>query len=717
MRFLRKNFFWVGLLAVVFLCHADEGMWMPHQMKDLNLQALGLKMNPEDLYKKDGTGLMSAVVSLGGGTGEFVSADSLILTNHHVAFGAIQRASTKEKDYIENGFLARTRGEEIPAQGYIADVLLGYEEVTDKILKGIKPGLTYLQIYNALEKAEKELIAEAEKEGQDLRCTVARMYSGNQYYLYKFKRIKDVRLVYAPPQDLGNFGGEVDNWMWPRHTCDFSFLRAYVSKDGLGLDYSPENIPYHPKSILKISLEGVKDGDFTFVMGYPGRTYRNYTLSEVKFDKEALTRRMAQFKDIISFYENAGKGNREIEIKYAGRLKGLNNSLKNYQGKIEGMDKISLFSKKEAYEKDFMAWMNQDRQRQKRSGDILTRIDDFMAKLASYTWKNDYLSGIARGFSGPTLLSQAYTIYRTANEVQKPDKEREPSFQERNLPYIRQSIQLTERGYDLGTDRAFFKYQLRKLLSLPDSQVPQAFKALVAQKSEKAVDAYVDEIYDKTVLADPKKRLELLSLNPADLIRLGDPLISLAAELEKEIKVLREEGKGLGQERAELKKIYEEALLKRSEGTFPPDANGTIRFTYGPVKGYTPRDAVYYLPLTTLKGVMEKDTGKFPFHVPDKLKALDEAKDFGRYKDERLNDVACCFLNTTNVTGGNSGSPTLNASGEQVGIIFDMTYESVIGDYYIIPDLQRSISVDLRYVLFVTEKFSGADHIVKELGL
>ena len=717
MRFLRKNIVWIGLLAFVFLGHADEGMWMPHQMKDLNLKTLGLKMNPEDLYRKDGTGLMSAVVNLGGGTGEFVSPEGLILTNHHVAFGAIQRASTKEKDYIENGFLARTREEEIPAPGYTADVLLGYEEVTDKILNKIKPGLTYLQIYNALEKAEKELVAEAEKEGQDLRCTVARMYSGNQYYLYKFKRIKDVRLVYAPPQDLGNFGGEVDNWMWPRHTCDFSFLRAYVSKEGVGADYSRENVPYNPKTFLKISLEGVKDGDFTFVMGYPGRTFRNDTLSEVKFDKESLSRRMDQFKDIISFYENAGKGNREIEIKYAGRLRGLYNSLKNFQGKIEGMDKISLFGKKEAYEKDFMDWVNKDAPRQKRYGDIVARIGNFIAKNAEYTRKNDYLSGIAGGFSGPTLLSQAYMIYRTVNEVQKPDKDREPSFQDRNLPYIKQSIQLAERGYDLATDRAFFKYQLKKLLNLPDSQIPQAFKALAAQKSEKAVDDYVDDLYNKTILGSPEKRLGLLALKPADLAKLQDPLVSLASELEKELKVLREGGKALGQERAELKKIYEEALLQRSEGKFPPDANGTIRFTYGPVQGYTPKDAVYYLPLTTLKGVMEKDTGKFPFHVPDKLKALYNAADFGRYKDERLNDVACCFLNTTNVTGGNSGSPTLNAGGEQVGIIFDMTYESVIGDYYIIPELQRSISVDIRYVLLITEKFSGADHIIKELGL
>ncbi len=716
MKFRSRCIILAAILVFTLHSSADEGMWMPHQMRALNLQSQGLNMNPDDLFKKDGTGLMSAVVSLGGGTGEFVSAEGLILTNHHVAFGALQRASTKENDYIQNGFLARARGQEIPAQGYIADVLLGYEEVTEAILKNIRPGMTYLEIYKAIEKAQKELIAEAEKGGQDLRCTVASMYSGNQYYLFRFKRIKDIRLVYAPPQDLGNFGGEVDNWMWPRHTCDFSFLRAYVSKEGGGVDYDPNNVPYRPKTFLKISLDGLKEGDFTFVMGYPGRTYRNYTLSEVKFDRESLSRRMDQFKDMIAFFEKAGQGNREIEIKYAGRLKGLYNSLKNYQGKIEGMDKVDLFGKKKESEKDFLTWVGQEPARQKRYGDILDRVAAFMGRYAEFSSKNDYLNSLI-GFGGPTLLSQAYQVYRTVEERQKPDGEREPSYQERNLPYIRQSIQLAERGYDLPTDRAFFKHQLSKLLDLPDSQIPAALKELAARRSETAVSEYADKLYNGTILASPEKRLALIDLTPAELTRLQDPMITLAANLEKETKGLREEGKSFGQERAELKKIYEEAQLKRSDGKFASDANGTIRFTYGPVKGYDPRDAVHYLPLTTVKGVMEKDTGVFPFRVPEKLKDLYKARDFGRYRDANLDDVVCCFLNTTNVTGGNSGSPALNARGEQVGIIFDMTYESVIGDYYIVPELQRSISVDIRYVLFITEKFSGAGHIIKELGL
>ncbi|MGB9906779.1 MAG: S46 family peptidase [Candidatus Saccharicenans sp.] len=707
----------IGLLLVPFVVRADEGMWMPHQMRLLNLQQLGLKMNPDDLYKKDGTGLMSAVVNLGGGTGEFVSPEGLILTNHHVAFGAIQRASSQEHDYITDGFLALTREQEIPAQGYTADILLGYEEVTARVLARVKPKMTPRQKYEAIEAAIKEIVAEAEKAGPDIRANVVGMYSGNQYYLYRFKRIKDVRLVYAPPQDLGNYGGEIDNWMWPRHTCDFSFLRAYVSKDGVGVDYSPENVPYKPKVWLKISTEGVKEGDFTFVMGYPGRTYRNNLAVEIEYDFNAMVKRMAEFQDIINFIEGASKGDKETEIRYASMLKGLYNSLKNMQGKVEGMKKVDLIAKKKEQEKELLSWIKASPERQKKYGPVIDQMADYMKRYEAYAVKNELLGNVISPYFGSTVLSQAYSIYRTVLERQKPDKDRESAYQDRNLPYIKQRIQLAERGYVFNTDREFFKHQLKKMMDLPTDRMPSAFRALLAQKSDKAIDEYVDDLYKHTILGDPKKRLELLEMKPAELMKLNDPFINLAAELEKELKVVREESKAWAQERADLKKVYEAALLEMKEGKLAPDANGTIRFTYGPVIGYSPKDAVVYKPITTLKGVMEKETGEFPFHVPDKLKELYQKRDFGRFEDPILKDVPACFLNTTNVTGGNSGSPTLNAKGEQVGIIFDMTYESVIGDYYIIPEWQRSISVDIRYVLFITEKFSGAHHLIKEMGL
>ncbi len=716
MKVLKGLVFVILVLSFAIHSPSDEGMWMPHQMKDLDLNSLGLQMNPEDLYKKDGTGLMSAVVYLGGGTGEFVSSDGLILTNHHVAFGALQRASTTEEDYIQNGFIAWTREEEIPAKGYIADVLLGYEEITDQILSVVKPEMTYRQKYDAIEKVRKQIVADTEGQGEDLRARVANMYSGNQYYLFRFKRIKDIRIVCAPPQDLGNYGGDIDNWMWPRHTCDFSFLRAYVSPGNIGADYSTENVPYNPKSILKISLEGFKEGDFSFVMGYPGRTYRNYTLSELEADISNMKKRMALYTDIIAFFEKAGESSRDIQIKYARVVRGLNNSLKNFQGKIEGMEKIALVEKKKAQEKQFMEWVDQDSERQQKYGTVLQDVETFMNKYEIHQAKNTLLNQLVSSYFGSALLSQAYTIFRTSEELQKPDMEREPGFQERDIPYIKERIQLADRGYDLDTDKAFLKFRLKGLVDYPWEQIPEAFHELLSRPSNQAIEDYVDALFSETSLADTDTRLKLIEKTPEELQELNDPLIDLAAELEKEMKILREESKALSQEGLDLKKVYLDAILKQQQGRIAPDANSTIRFTYGFIKGYTPKDAVFFLPQTTLAGVIEKDTGTFPFRVPPKLKELHINRDFGQYEDENLKDIPVCFLNTTNVTGGNSGSPTLNAKGEQTGIIFDMTYESVTGDYYVIPELQRTISVDIRYVLFITEKFLGADHVIKELG-
>lgn len=703
------------VLALAFLGRADEGMWMPHQMKDLNLKAQGLQMNPDDVYKKDGTGLMSAVVNLGGGTGEFVSAEGLILTNHHVAYGAVQRASSKDKDYISDGFLARTRGEEIPAQGYQAGVLLGYEDVTSKVNAYFKPKMTPRQRYDAYDKAQKELIAAGEKAGTDLRCTVAAMYSGNAYYLYTFKQIRDVRLVYAPPQDLGNFGGETDNWMWPRHTCDFSFLRAYVGPDGTAADYGPANVPYKPKVWLKASLDGFKEGDFTFVMGYPGRTYRNYALPVLKSDQENMAKRIKDFRDLIGFYEAAGKKDKEVEIRYASLVKGLYNGLKNMEGKLEGFVKYDLVAKKAAQEKDLVDWIGANPARAKKYGTVIADLSAFLAKQKTFGARTELLNGV---LGGSTILSQAYNIVRTVAETQKPDKDREQAYQERNLPRLKQGIQLAERGYVITTDRELLKWTLARLRAAhPDlTKWPAPLQGLIAG-TDADVAARVDLMYGRTVLGDQKKRVELVGFKPAQLAAVDDPFLKLAADMEKELRGLREEGKGIGREGTDLTMAYEAAILEMKKSAYPPDANGTIRFTYGPVMGYSPRDAVWYLPQTTLKGVIEKDTGAFPFKVPAKIKDLWQARDFGPYTDARLKGVPACFLNTTNVTGGNSGSPTLNAKGEQIGIIFDMTYESVIGDYYIIPELQRSISVDIRWVLFVTDKFSGAAHIIKEMGL
>ena len=504
--------------------------------------------------------------------------------------------------------------------------------------------------------------------------------------------------------------------MWPRHTCDFSYLRAYVSKDNVGTEYSADNVPYKPAAYFKISLDGLKEHDFTFVMGYPGRTYRNYTVAELQDDMVQTKDRIELSKKFIDFFENAGKDSREIQIKYASRVKGLNNNMKNREGKLEGLEKMGVIDKKLAFEEKFKQWVNSDPAKVKKYGRILQEIADFTRVQSAFMRKHDLFDTLTGHRTAVALLQQAYVIYRTSVENQKPDMEREQNYQQRDIPDIEMRIKLAERGYDPGVDKAYFKYLLKNLLDSPADLRPSLFNPVLG-KGVDAVDKYVDDLYATTILADPQKRLELIKLSPTALLNLKDPLIVLAADFEKEFKALRDKKKAIDQEMEDLKKVYLEALLEMYKGQIAPDANSTIRFTYGAVEGYHPRDAVTYGAFTTLKGVMEKETGVAPFYVPSKLKELYNARDFGRYVDKGFNDVVTCFLNTTNVTGGNSGSPVLNAKGEQVGIVFDMTYESVIGDYYIIPELQRTIHVDLRYVMFITEKFSGALNLIKEMGL
>ena len=695
--------------------YADDGMWLPHQITNLNLQEQGMQLQPDELFRQDGTGLMNAIVRLNGATGGFVSANGLILTNHHVAYRAIQRASDAEHDYLKNGFIAHDIPDEIQAPGQTASVLLGYEDVTDYVSAVVTDNMTFREKYDALDQIKKQLIKEAEEGGPDIRAEVRSIYSGKHYYLYRYKRLQDIRIVFAPPEALGRFGGDIDNWMWPRHTCDFTFLRAYVSRDGDGDPYSPDNVPYRHNSFLKISLDGVQESDFTFVMGYPGRTYRNYTVKEVEQSIDYMQERVSIYADLMNFYEKVSSTSRDVQIKYAGKLRGLANAHKNYTGKLQGFAKIDLLDKKQQQENDFLQWT-----RSEASVDYLQALQDFYDFLDHYEKFQSgqrQLERTVSSYTGPMLLAQAHTIYHTVAEREKPDAERQAGYQERDFDDIRQSVILADRSYDFETDKAYFKFMLIKMFNENPSVVPHALQDIVATQSEQAVDDFVDDLYERTVLQNGEKRAELLGYSLKKLHKIDDPLIDLAADLEEQLAVLREQEKALIQQRSDLKRAVLTGMLKFTNGRIAPDANSTLRLTFGDVAGYSPRDAVDYRAVTTLTGVMEKVTDEQPFVAPDKIKSLHEAKDFGRYLDPEVQDVVTCFLNTSNVTGGNSGSPTLNARGEVIGVIFDMTYESVVGDYFIIPEFQRTISVDIRYVLFVVEKFGGARGLVEELGL
>ncbi|UCF62652.1 MAG: S46 family peptidase [bacterium] len=714
-----SSFFYILLTLFIIISglHADEGMWMPHQMQSLHLEELGLKMNPEDLYKKNGSGLMNAIITLGGGTGSFVSQNGLILTNHHVAFSSIQRASDAQNDYLNNGFLAWEKSEELPAPGRYADVLLSYEDITDQIISKLHSDMTLAEKWQVLDLEEKRIIADVEAESPDMRAKIASTFDGKYYYLYRFKRLQDIRIVYAPPLDLGKFGGEIDNWMWPRHTADFTFFRAYVSPENIGREYHPENRPYQPESYLKISLNGFQEGDFTFIMGFPGKTFRNETVAEFNYAIEQMIQRIDQYQAIIDFYESYSQDNRDIELKYISKLKSLHNSAKNYRGKLEGFEKRSILQKKETFENDLIHWVDTLSDQTANYRTIFKQMQEVLEEQRILDKKMELLTDWVSRYFGPNLMYLAHQIYRTVYEREKPDMERDAHFQQRNFTLIKNKILLADREFDLTIDALFFQNALANLENISADQIPRALKKLRLKKKEQNSQQFVTDLYQKSTLTNSQSREKALEMNLNYLLALNDPFIQIAQDIEEELGQLREQEKLIELKRSQISKEYADILLQYKKDRVAPDANSTIRFTYGYIQGYSPMDGVYYQPQTTLGGVIEKHRGQYPFNVPEKLRQLYTSRDYGMYTDRALQDIPVCFLNTTNVTGGNSGSPTLNNKGELIGVIFDMTYESIIGDYYIIPELQRTLSVDIRYILFITEKMAGAKHIIQELRL
>jgi len=699
---------------------ADEGMWMLHQLGELDqakLAKMGLQLKPEELWSTGtNTGLASAVVSLGGCSASFVSPEGLVVTNHHCAFGAIQINSTPDHDYVTDGFLARTRSEELEAKGSRVYVFLGYDDVTEKMTAVLKPAMKPEDRSKALEMKEKELIAGCEADGT--RCRLATMYGGLKYYLFRQLELRDVRLVYAPPRAIGEYGGETDNWMWPRHTGDFSFLRAYVGKDGKPADYSVDNVPYKPERFLKVAQGHLREGDFTMILGYPGRTYRYRIGASIADDTDYnYPTRIAYTKDVIDILEQEAKRGKDIEIKLSGYLKGLYNGYKNNQGMLEGLRKADLAGRKRAMESELTAWIAADPARAKQFGDVLPKMEAMLAEQRAARDRNLVLGQIGGGRGG--LLGTALGLERWTTERAKPDMEREPGYQDRDARQRRQGLERMQRTLDVPSDRAVLRYGLKRAAALPAGQRIASVDAALAATGaagEAAVDALLETLYGGTKLADQASRLAMMDMTREQLLAAGDTMIAFAAELRKDLKVNEEKGKRYEGEMVTLAPRLIEAIAAWKKAPLYPDANGTLRFTYASVKGYAPRDGVFNTPFTTLAGVVAKHTGAEPFDAPQSL--LDAAKlgNFGRYVDPVVGDVPSCFLSTNDITGGNSGSPIMNGKGELIGLAFDGNYESMTSDYQFTDAMSRTISVDARYMLWVMDYVDKAHNLLRELG-
>ncbi|MCL2912500.1 S46 family peptidase [Shewanella corallii] len=713
-----KKWLLTAAVATAFTAQADEGMWQPHQLPDMaaELKAKGLEIDVKSISELTEFP-MNAVISLGGCTASFVSPKGLVVTNHHCAYGAIQYNSTADNNLLKDGFLARKMSDELQAtpgsRMYVTEEITN---VTDKVTAGLssKQGNDF---YKEVEAREKTLVAECEQEG-GYRCQVYSFHRGLEYYLVKQLEIRDVRLVYNPAGSVGKYGGDIDNWMWPRHTGDFSFYRAYVGPDGKPADYSEDNVPFEPDSFLKVSAKGVQEGDFVMVAGYPGRTNRYRTAEEVENQFEWVYPNAKGLRETIMdiIYEAAPEGS-DDRIKYESALAGLANYAKNYTSMIEFYGKSSMLADKVAMEKELAEWINANSDRKKLYGKALTELNQLIAK-DKQTQERDLILGYM-GYS--QMLKTADSLYRLANEKQKPDMEREPGYQERDMTRFKSGMERIDRRYAESVDKAIFLEMLSRYAQLPAEQrVPGFDKAfgIKGKFDQVRLEKMLNKAYAATKLDDKATRLAWMDKSVEEFKQSDDPFIKLAVARYDARQALEAERKQLAGDLMKVRPVYMEAIIAFNESQGKPvyaDANSSLRVTVGHVKGYAPQDGLYAIPFTRLEGILAKDTGVDPFDAPKKQLELIEQKQYGDYYMPAIDSVPVNFLSTLDTTGGNSGSPAMNGRAELVGLLFDGVYESIIGDWNYDDRTNRSIQVDSRYMLWVMEYLDNADNLLEEM--
>ncbi len=687
---------------------ADEGQWQPHQLPQLKaeLKRIGITLPAErlaDLTRHP----MSAIVSLDGCSASFVSPDGLVVTNHHCAYGAIQRNSTAEKNYIANGFLAKTRAEELPGgpttRVYVTDKL---ENVTARVNHGLDK-LSGKARHEEVKSRIKALIAECESD-KIYRCSVPAFHRGAEYYRIRQMMIKDVRLVYAPPESIGNYGGDIDNYEWPRHTGDYSFLRAYVGKDGRPADPSPDNVPYQSKDFLVVSAEGLKNGDPILLAGYPGRTSRYKLPVEIRYARDlAYPAMVADYQADLDAIAAATKGRDNDVVRYASVVKSINNRMKKTQGLLDGFARKDIAAIKDVQDAEFRAWYGKQAN---ASAAMLAELDAAIATEMAVS-DEEFALGMA---SYSDLLKSARTLYRLALEKQKPDAQREPGYQERDVANIKGRLSRLEQSLVAGVDQARFVAGLQRYAKLPAKSHVQGLDALLPSVAD------VPAMFQRTKLADAAARLAWMDKAPADFEQSDDPFIKLAVRTQGAVVALEDRRKEIDGNLEKIIPQYMAAVIawKKSQGKpVYPDANSTLRVTYGTVSAYSPRDGVTKGPFTTLEGIVEKHTGKDPFDAPKALLEAAKAKRYGQFRDPVLGTVPVNFLSSADTTGGNSGSAIVNKRGELVGLNFDSTYESITKDWYFDRDITRAIHLDVRYMLWVMKEVDHADNLLREMTI
>jgi hypothetical protein len=712
-----------SLLALVFgFClNAEEGMFPLSEIHKLDLKARGFAIEPAELYNPKGVSLIDGIIDLDGCTASFVSSDGLILTNYHCAFGAVQALTSTDNDYLRDGFYAADSCAELPAKRYTVRLIESYRDVSREVLSVLGKKMTFAQRSQAVEDKIKRMVVAVEKARPGKRAEVAEMFRGKTYVLFIYNYIKDVRLVYAPPRSIGEFGGEADNWMWPRHTGDFAFLRAYVAPDGSNADYSPQNVPFHPKKHLRLAAEGAQSNDFAFALGYPGSTHRHKSSHYLAFEEEV---RLPFITDLnrwlIDLKEKMSRSDRATAIKLSASLKGLWNTLTRSLGQLKGLKDLRLTDKRRQDEAALQRFIDSDPQRRKKYGSLLGDLARAYADKAPRA-QHDMVLTYLLSSRISTLLGNAFSIVEASYERAKEDTRREEAYMERNFESTEKRMTMALRNYYEPAEKAVLAEMLRRALALPPGQTISAVKALVGNGDpDRAIGAFLEKAFAATRLKSPETVSAWLKLSSAQLQALDDPFVVFAFALYPEQRELKEAEKS---EKGILDPLL--ALLVDAKGEFQgqdfvPDANGTLRLTHGRVRGYSPADAVFMEPFTTLSGLVEKHAahpGSPDYDPPQKLLDLAAAHDHGRYAHPQLNDVPVAMLYDMDTTGGNSGSPVFNARGELIGLNFDRVYEATINDFAWDESYSRSIGVDIRFILWSLAKFSGAGRLLQEMGV
>jgi len=718
---MRKLFTSIALLLILipgFSVSPDEGIWIPLLIEKYNIKLMkekGFKLSAEDIYSVNRACMKDAVVSFNGGcTAEIISGEGLLITNHHCGYSLIQDHSSLEHDYLTDGFWAMSGKEELPNPGVTVTILKWMEDVTDKVLAGTSDDMAPAERERIIS-LNIENIQRKAVERTGYRASVKPFFMGNQYFLFVNETFRDVRLVGAPPSSIGKFGGDTDNWVWPRHTGDFSIFRVYAGKDNKPADYSPDNVPYKPAYYFPISLKGVKEGDFTMVFGYPGTTSEYVPSYHIDMVKNFVNPRLIEIRTRkIDIIDEAMNSDPLIRIQYSAKKAGMSNAWKKWIGEIQGLERMKTISRKQEYEAAITKWISSDEARSKSYADILPSYKRIYDSLKIYTLVNNFTNEVLSGIESLNLSRNLRDLVSQTEKGSVPEAVNK--LKDQLIAYSEQFF----KDYNRETDRKLFVSMLQSYGETIEQEwlAPEYTRLKSSCNGDFA--SFSVKLYDKSVFTDQARFKDFIKgFNRSSVKKIKkDELYTLSQDIMAFISEnVRPELARLNSEVQLLNKRYMKAQMEYESGrVFYPDANSTLRVAFGTVMGYYSRDAVYFKPVSTLKGIIEKDNPEiYDYDVPDKLKELYANKDFGRYAAD--GEVPVCFIANNHTTGGNSGSPVINSEGYLIGINFDRAWEGVASDMAFNPDQSRNISLDIRFALFIIDKFAGAGYLLNEMTI